>query len=918
MEWDSCFLKIKTWSNELLQQDLPRNVDEIIHNLFSEIQIFEKMGGVTIHNHEQVEENAVKLWNWAITKHLGSAINEEQLAKVQHVSCRLVFSFEILKPAEATIRRRILMAVKTGRSWLDCKKATLADDFFQVALQFLEILYGQLINRREGNVDFNIIKGDVEKDIFRVLCYQAESDVIQGFQELAVSCLLRCKDILSRLPNEARYLSMLCYNFGIDTYKLKKFEDSSFWLGQSYEIAKFDKTFVLGCDVKAKVLRMLATVYLEWDVEKYQDKAISAITLANEEYVHPSGICLELKILLKCGSPDESVNKVAAKLFDSNVSLDVCLSTITQFLEDGREALAFNFMKTVCMHFEDCPEIGKALLMHIELLLQRGKELLAKQKIENLITGCRNGKQLSSETLDQLHLLLWDKAEKNFEAEKYQESLQWYNYSLNFYSPGQLDKNLGKLQRNRASCYLQLQQMEMANEAIKEAERCDPENIFTQFSIYKIAVLENCEERAFQALRSMGNLLENPIRNENGMLTAGITASQLLNLTAQIALESNKEDLAIKALQYLCEQSEDIKHIFTPLRCLVRLIISKLTSEDAGARGMHFDVIQTYIKMALQKISLLNPREDSSLEIKTEEANWFRKIAWNLALECEGYPPLMKDFFVLSYQLSEYCTSDVPGLIGKKTCLLMIAASCLELGRISRHSDHEKENSLALEYLHICKDIWRTLKISSNSSKDPTDIIMLLYEFEARAKLNDPKLETVLESVLELPQIEPKALQTIASLAMESPAYFPFLCKKALRIALSLLRKCQDTDIVQCSQCLHSLIQLSLPTGVLEMESQVLEEAWSYYEDAKIIINSTTGSYPEVEILWLLTKAWNTGILLYSINKYTEAEKWCGLGMSFLRHLGSLQESYEAQMTGLYAELLERLDTSKKSIVTEE
>lgn len=30
-----------------------------------------------------------------------------------------------------------------------------------------------------------------------------------------------------------------------------------------------------------------------------------------------------------------------------------------------------------------------------------------------------------------------------------------------------------------------------AKEAIKEAERCDPDNIFTQFSIYKIAVLEN-------------------------------------------------------------------------------------------------------------------------------------------------------------------------------------------------------------------------------------------------------------------------------------------------------------------------------------------------------------------------------------------------------------------------------------------
>ncbi|MGH0170306.1 UNVERIFIED_CONTAM: hypothetical protein FKN15_058582 [Acipenser sinensis] len=155
------------------------------------------------------------------------------------------------------------------------------------------------------------------------------------------------------------------------------------------------------------------------------------------------------------------------------------------------------------------------------------------------------------------------------------------------------------------------------------------------------------------------------------------------------------------------------------------------------------------------------------------------------------------------------------------------------------------------------------------------------------------------------------------ALAMEPPAHFPSLCKKALRIALSLHRKRPDSDILRCSQCLHSLIQLSLPTGVLEVESRVLEEVWGYYEEALLIISSAHGEFPEVEILWLLTRAWNTGILLYSLAQYTEAEKWCGLGMSFLRHLGSLQASYESQMSGLYTEVLDRLDKAKTSLVTE-
>ncbi|KTG32212.1 hypothetical protein cypCar_00018399 [Cyprinus carpio] len=51
--------------------------------------------------------------------------------------------------------------------------------------------------------------------------------------------------------------------------------------------------------------------------------------------------------------------------------------------------------------------------------------------------------------------------------------------------------------------------------------------------------------------------------------------------------------------------------------------------------------------------------------------------------------------------------------------------------------------------------------------------------------------------------------------------------------------------------------------------------------------------FPELETLWLLTRAWNTGILLYSLAQYPKAERWCRLGMSFLKHLGSLQDSYQ-------------------------
>ncbi len=105
-----------------------------------------------------------------------------------------------------------------------------------------------------------------------------------------------------------------------------------------------------------------------------------------------------------------------SELLDCEVPLEVCLSTVKLLVEEKRydlsslligtkivflksvvekarhmccfrEALAFDFLKRVCQHFESSPELGSALLMHIELLLQRDKELLAKQKIEDAIMG---------------------------------------------------------------------------------------------------------------------------------------------------------------------------------------------------------------------------------------------------------------------------------------------------------------------------------------------------------------------------------------------------------------------------------------------------------------------------------------------------------------------------------------------------
>ncbi|XP_036595991.1 testis-expressed protein 11-like [Trichosurus vulpecula] len=69
--------------------------------------------------------------------------------------------------------------------------------------------------------------------------------------------------------------------------------------------------------------------------------------------------------------------------------------------------------------------------------------------------------------------------------------------------------------------------------------------------------------------------------------------------------------------------------------------------------------------------------------------------------------------------------------------------------------------------------------------------------------------------------------------------------------------------------------------------------------------------YPQVEILWLMTKAWNTGIYQYNEGLYVTAEKWCALAIRFLGHLGSLKKCYERQMTEVYGEILAKVEKDK-------
>ncbi|XP_058906371.1 testis-expressed protein 11 [Kogia breviceps] len=907
---DFRLMDFKEVVENLVVKDRSPVIPETIDRLFVDIGNINRESMAEIQD-SQIEEMAVNLWNWAVIKKTALGLSEEQSAKLRHVACKLVCMCECSAASEETIRRQILMNMKTGKGWLDVGDAVIADQFFQAAMAVLEQLYVKLLQSCSTEVHVTMQKTTVERDVFRVLSYQAESAVAQEDFQRASTCILRCKEMLIRLPKMTVYLHILCYSFGVETYKQNKYEESSFWLRQSYDIGKMDKCSVqLG--MLAKVLRLLATAYMDWDDKEYY-KALSAINLANKEHLTPAGLFLKMKILLKYETANEEVFGAVMEILHRDMSLDFCLNVAKLLIGRERESVGFYFLKIICEHFKSSENVGKALLLHVDMLLQRKEELLAREKIEEIIIGHQTGRQLTTELVGCLHNILWKKAAKSFEVQDYADALHWYYCSLRLYACDQTYVDFAKLQRNVASCYLHLEQLDKAKEAVTEAERYDPTNIFTKFYIFKIAVLEGNSDRALQAITPSENLLRAGEQEENYVLKNRGLLVMFLSLASQFALQNEQHIVAGKALEYLAQYSEDGQEVLTALKCFLRFVLPKVSQmPESENKKKEMDRLLTCLNTALPKLVQYFYGEASTSGSRTHEAHWFQKIAWNLAMQCNEDPVTMREFFMISYKLSQFCPSDQAILIAQKTCLLVASAVDIEQGRkASTTSEQVMLLNRALDQIHKCRDIWNLLKETGDFSGDPCEALLLLYEFEVKVKMNDPLLDSFLESVWELPHLESKTLETIASLAMEMPAHYPSIALKALKKALFLYKKKESIDVLRYSKCVHSLVNLLVPDGVPNEELCPLEEIWGYFEDALSFISHIEG-YPEMEIVWLMIKSWNIGVFMYGSSKYMSSEKWCGLALHFLDHLGSLKRSYETQMHILYSELVETLDKKKR------
>ncbi|XP_065057909.1 testis-expressed protein 11-like [Rhopilema esculentum] len=280
----------------------------------------------------------------------------------------------------------------------------------------------------------------------------------------------------------------------------------------------------------------------------------------------------------------------------------------------------------------------------------------------------------------------------------------------------------------------------------------------------------------------------------------------------------------------------------------------------------------------------------------------------------------MFSYFVLCFELSQLIPTKC-NKVQQRTCLLMASAAGIETSK-NATDENEKMRILndVVSYIQKCERIYQeSVQDQPQSGKTDLTLPMLIcLEFEAKARLGYKSTETIIDKAKDLHSIDAKTFETIAATALEiSPKHNPEGIK-ALKMAIKCHLEDQRTDYLQLSKDLHTLVNISINEGG-NSNPQSKEETYQYYQNIlEIIQKAPKNSYPEMEILWLMTKAWNCGVHLFSAHEFDACERWCGMAMKFLDQLDTLKSNYTSHMTSVFAEILEKRErTSIRSQVEE-
>ncbi|RUP52305.1 hypothetical protein BC936DRAFT_148354 [Jimgerdemannia flammicorona] len=331
--------------------------------------------------------------------------------------------------------------------------------------------------------------------------------------------------------------------------------------------------------------------------------------------------------------------------------------------------------------------------------------------------------------------------------------------------------------------------------------------------------------------------------------------------------------------------------ILVILRVLIRL--SEDLSKDCNtSTSQVVESVCGYLETAYHVLhNLWSQPEPSSLALSTgrtaslKELEWFAQTAWNFGLQsCEVWKDdtLTNRFLGIAFKLLDLIMPETMDTIHrKKLCLFISIAS-----RMLENCDRDpKIIHIVLEdikKLKRLKSVATSLSVSVTTDSivsDPTDGLVLLFEFEANVRLK--QYENAVQTIQvadSFKQLSLHIFERMADILLKEPDCPSTVTFIMLQFVLEAILSREKIDFVRYARWMRILVTAALvrnKPAALPYFAQVI----AYLKDM------AKDQYPQDEIRYLMVVAWNEGIDYFQGSDLASARVWCEVALSFLQHI---------------------------------
>jgi hypothetical protein len=423
----------------------------------------------------------------------------------------------------------------------------------------------------------------------------------------------------------------------------------------------------------------------------------------------------------------------------------------------------------------------------------------------------------------------------------------------------------------------------------------------TRYLAYKLALRSNDMQLAAECLGSLAKHVD----KEPRYLYACVLEAQ----------QSGNRAMAVAAFQVLVNQPPNGVQLPTLLRCTVKLLVEELDTLNRPLSEITSELVHLFdIASAKTKMFRRGTEEQWRAEIQ-----WWSKNAFNIALRlCTEMPPDHLVRLVRACIQFLECYPDDGGLMHqddliqrKQICHFICASAFTVLARATDDRPQQLQN-----YLEVQREakaflaLWRQphYQTPNAEQRSARALELLRMNVESVFKLEQwKKLSEALGACLEfqgtdrwdtLADLVLIIYDHTSKLAIDSlaTAKIPELLQKIINETWS-----KDKDILKLARWLRFTFSVGLNDSNGSVSIKLVEQAASMAKRGTEMRNQP---YPEDELQWLATTAFNKAVDLLAVEDCATAEQWMEAALELAR--------YAADNGSLHAQLTKTREEAKR------